>query len=386
MTAALVRLYALMFRAQHSGNGEVNVFDAMYEVSKPYAEVKEMFDRLIAEGKVVQKDIKTYRIIDGAEDEIENNRGREEAISEIINAVSQIAEKKRKQEKEEEKLSPLARRFAALQRGESSDTIAAREALIARRRAELKERMEKMEADLKAAEEAKIAEEEAEEQEEHDETERGFEELKAQSDAFVDSLIAEMETGDDDDDDDEDEDYDALLSDLGIELDDEDDEDDEDDGDEYNYDDEFYLLHKPYFDEKTAKIMSDAFNISRLYECRYVASEHLVEAMLETLSCKAKEFLTGLGVNKVKYHYYFTRLIDPDLMVGGFTRLTCRNIMRAEELAKEAGGENAKACSLHLLKAIVECEDNTAVVIFKRMGVDMEKLTSLLDSAINHNG
>ena len=172
-----------------------------------------------------------------------------------------------------------------------------------------------------------------------------------------------------------------MLSELGIEL-DEDDEDDED----YDFDDEFYMLHKSRFDEKAAKILSDAFTFARLYECRYVASEHVVEAMLEALNCKAKEFLTGLGVNKVKYHYYFTRLIDRDYLSGGLTPLACQNILRAEELAKEAGGENAKANTLHLLKAIIECKDNTAVVIFNRMGLDMENFASLLDSAISHNG
>ena len=366
MTACQFNIAKYLYRAK-CGGGSADVFDLMYEFSKPYGEIKSDLDCLIAEGKAVQLDLRTYALADGAEDMAEYSAEMKAALSRLAATLKTVSDGRKKSSEDEAaedgRKSPLERRFAALERWrkqyeEKRRAEQEEEATEEGRRAKLKEERDEAEREDDIA--RILAEARAEQEEEESKREREEEE---------EALASLFDTDEDDDFDDyDDEDLDE------VDLDDDEDEEEED-GDGAGQIFERYNLpvHSENFDEVACKVIDRAFAIAKQYDCVYIGTEHILLSLLqvELDGFEPKILLEKHGVNGENFANSLSDFIRPDFRVAGFTFRARSALHRAEWL--QHGRGKLVGCG-HILKAIAEDDECTASRILLYLGVNLGKL------------
>lgn len=127
-------------------------------------------------------------------------------------------------------------------------------------------------------------------------------------------------------------------------------------------------------------VLSKAKELAKQYNTTYIAAEHLVMAML-LIECKAGEILKSCGCEREKYESFFVNSLNSDSVIKGFafTPKTKLILQRAEE---EAAARNKEAETVHVLYAAIS-KESIALKILEAMKVDIQKLRSLLEQAMN---
>ena len=84
------------------------------------------------------------------------------------------------------------------------------------------------------------------------------------------------------------------------------------------------------------------------------------------------------------YREYFARSIDKRSNINGYTPRTKHMIERALELSIDINGEDSLAGTEHMLLAVMSSSECLAMRIFRAIGVNIPKLASKLELAINN--
>ena len=137
------------------------------------------------------------------------------------------------------------------------------------------------------------------------------------------------------------------------------------------------------FTDNLQNVITTAEDAARAFQCSYIGSEHIVFAMLNCPDCTAYKILTSCGVSEPGYRDHFIRSIDRRSNINGFTPRTKHMIERALELSIDINGEDSLAGTEHMLLAIMSSSECYAMKIFRALGVNIPKLASKLELAIN---
>lgn len=135
------------------------------------------------------------------------------------------------------------------------------------------------------------------------------------------------------------------------------------------------------FNDELSNVLAKAEELSAQFNTTYIASEHLVYAML-LLDCKAGEILRACGCRQELYERFFVKSLSFDVAVKGYTPRTKRILQHAEEDAVLKNGFGALAGTEHVLYDAIGY-DTLASKILKAMGVNMQLLVDMLKDAIN---
>lgn len=131
-------------------------------------------------------------------------------------------------------------------------------------------------------------------------------------------------------------------------------------------------------------ILKAAEGAAKKYGSSYVASEHLIHAMLDN-ECLAGKILKTCKINIAKYVEYFKRSIDSRANIKGYTPRTKYMVEQTETFARDIDGENAIAGTEHLLLAILSSPECLAMRILKAIGVNLANLASTLEKVLRTN-
>lgn len=137
------------------------------------------------------------------------------------------------------------------------------------------------------------------------------------------------------------------------------------------------------FTDNLQNVISIAEEAAKVYGSSYIGSEHIVFAMLNCPDCTAYKVLSACEVNEPMYREYFARSIDKRANINGYTPRTKHMLERAIELAIEINGEDSLAGTEHMLLAVMSSGECLAMRIFRAIGVNVTKLASKLELAIN---
>ena len=137
------------------------------------------------------------------------------------------------------------------------------------------------------------------------------------------------------------------------------------------------------FTDNLQNVITMAEDAARAFQCSYIGSEHIVFAMLNSPECTAYKILSSCGVSEAGYREYFVRSIDKRSNINGYTPRTKHMIERALELSIDINGEDSLAGTEHMLLAVMSSSDCLAMRILRALGVNIPKLASKLELAIN---
>ncbi len=137
------------------------------------------------------------------------------------------------------------------------------------------------------------------------------------------------------------------------------------------------------FTDNLQNVISVAEEAARAFQSSYIGSEHIGFAILNCPDCTAYKVLAACGVSEPRYREYFVRSIDKRSNISGFTPRTKHMIERALELSIDLNGEDSLAGTEHMLLAIMSSSECLAMRIFRAIGVNIPKLASRLELAIN---
>lgn len=137
------------------------------------------------------------------------------------------------------------------------------------------------------------------------------------------------------------------------------------------------------FTDNLQNVISIAEEAARAFQSSYIGSEHIGFAILNCPDCTAYKVLAACGVSEPRYREYFVRSIDKRSNISGFTPRTKHMIERALELSIDLNGEDSLAGTEHMLLAIMSSSECLAMRIFRAIGVNIPKLASRLELAIN---
>ena len=128
-------------------------------------------------------------------------------------------------------------------------------------------------------------------------------------------------------------------------------------------------------------ILKKANDIAKDFNTHYVATEHIVYAMLIT-NCLAGKILKSCEVEFFTYAEYFNRLLDRDCELTGFTPGTKSIIEGATALAANIDGDGSLVGTEHLLLSILAARGCLAMQILRAIGVDTEGLAATLEKVM----
>ncbi|MDE6058730.1 MAG: hypothetical protein K2G44_01670 [Clostridia bacterium] len=132
------------------------------------------------------------------------------------------------------------------------------------------------------------------------------------------------------------------------------------------------------FSSEMNRVLEKAEELARMFKTHYIASEHIVYAMLST-NCLAGKVLKSCGLTSHAYSQYFMRTLDRNAEINGLTPKTKLLIEEAKQIASDFDGGDADTGSEHLLLAIVSSKDCLATQILESMGVDISRLETALE-------
>ena len=137
------------------------------------------------------------------------------------------------------------------------------------------------------------------------------------------------------------------------------------------------------FTDNLQNVILIAEEAAKAFSSSYIGSEHIVFAMLNCPECTAYKILASCQVSEPMYREYFARSIDKRSNINGYTPRTKHMIERALELSIDLNGEDSLAGTEHMLLAIMSVSECLAMRILRAMGVNIPKLASKLELAIN---
>lgn len=135
------------------------------------------------------------------------------------------------------------------------------------------------------------------------------------------------------------------------------------------------------FNDELRGILTKAEELAAQFNTTYIASEHLVYAML-LVDCKAGEILRACGCGQELYEKFFVMSLNFDVAIKGYTPRTKMILQHAEEDAILKNGFGAWAGTEHVLYDAIGY-DTLACKILRAVGVNMQLLIDMLKDAIN---
>ena len=134
---------------------------------------------------------------------------------------------------------------------------------------------------------------------------------------------------------------------------------------------------KSNYTENLKQVLFLAEKLAWTYGSSYIASEHLLFAMLVSPQSNAYKILSAQGIKAENYDGYFSRTIDENCNLKGFTPRTKHIIQNAEEMC------DGVTKTEHLLLSITESYGCIAIRILRCMGADMVRLAKDIEYYIN---
>ena len=135
------------------------------------------------------------------------------------------------------------------------------------------------------------------------------------------------------------------------------------------------------FNDELRGVLTKAEELAAQFNTTYIASEHLVYAML-LVDCKAGEILRACGCGQELYEKFFVMSLNFDVAIKGYTPRTKMILQHAEEDAILKNGFGAWAGTEHVLYDAIGY-DTLACKILRAVGVNMQLLIDMLKDAIN---
>ena len=137
------------------------------------------------------------------------------------------------------------------------------------------------------------------------------------------------------------------------------------------------------FTDNMNQVFAIAEEAAKVYGTNYIGTEHIVFAMLNCPDCTAYKILKSCDVNEAMYREYFARSVDKRSNMKDYTPRTKHMMERAIELSIDLNGEDSLAGTEHMLLAVMS-SDCLAMRIFRAIGVNITRLASKLELAINN--
>lgn len=135
------------------------------------------------------------------------------------------------------------------------------------------------------------------------------------------------------------------------------------------------------FNDELSSVLTKAEELSSKFNTSYIASEHLVYAMLLT-DCKAGEILKTCGCVQEIYERFFVKSLSFDIAIKGFTPRMKAILQHAEEDIILKKGYGVTVGTESILYAIISFEC-LAYKILNAMGVNMNQLREMLKDEID---
>lgn len=134
------------------------------------------------------------------------------------------------------------------------------------------------------------------------------------------------------------------------------------------------------FNAELSSVLAKAEELAAQFNTTYIASEHLVYAML-LVDCKAGEILRACGCGQELYEKFFVMSLNFDVAIKGYTPRTKMILQHAEEDAILKNSFGAWAGTEHVLYDAIGY-DTLACKILRAVGVNMQLLIDMLKDAI----
>ncbi len=135
------------------------------------------------------------------------------------------------------------------------------------------------------------------------------------------------------------------------------------------------------FNDELKSVLTQAEELALKFNTSYIASEHIVYAMLLT-DCKAGELLNSCGCVQELYERFFVKSLSFDVAIKGYTPRTKFILQHTREDVILKKDYNAEAGTEHVLYKIIS-RDSLACKILSAMGVNMRLLKDMLEEAID---
>lgn len=135
------------------------------------------------------------------------------------------------------------------------------------------------------------------------------------------------------------------------------------------------------FNDELNSVLAKAEELAATFNTAYIASEHIVYAMLLT-DCKAGEILKACGCVQEIYERFFVKSLSFECVINGFTPRMKSILQHAEEDVILQKGYGTEVGTEYVLYATISSEC-LAYKILKAMGVNMQLLIDMLKDAIN---
>lgn len=135
------------------------------------------------------------------------------------------------------------------------------------------------------------------------------------------------------------------------------------------------------FNDELSSVLTKAEELSTKFNTSYIASEHLVYAMLLT-DCKAGEILKTCGCVLEIYERFFIKSLSFDIAIKGFTPRMKAILQHAEEDIILKKGYGVTVGTESILYAIISSEC-LAYKILNAIGVNMNQLREMLKDEID---
>lgn len=136
-----------------------------------------------------------------------------------------------------------------------------------------------------------------------------------------------------------------------------------------------------HLNEELKRVLSEAEKLSKQCDTAYIASEHIVYAMLST-NCKAGLILKSSGCSEDIFGRFFYKSLNCTQAIKGYTPRTKRILWNAQEDVILTRGADAEVGTEHILYSIISCE-SLAYRILVAMGINIKELKEKLEREIN---
>ena len=129
------------------------------------------------------------------------------------------------------------------------------------------------------------------------------------------------------------------------------------------------------------RVIEDANDIANAYDTGYIGTEHILFGLICEEKSAAGRLLKEMGADRTRYKEEFRRSIDRTTMVRGYTPRTKRLFATATEVALRGPVKTIPGTE-HMLYAVLSMKDCLAVLILKRMGIDLYNLSLRVEQLV----
>ena len=135
------------------------------------------------------------------------------------------------------------------------------------------------------------------------------------------------------------------------------------------------------YTEHLNRVIEDANDIANAYDTGYIGTEHILFGLICEEKSAAGRLLKEMGADRTRYKEEFRRSIDRTTMVRGYTPRTKRLFATATEVALRGPVKTIPGTE-HMLYAVLSMKDCLAVLILKRMGIDLYNLSLRVEQLV----